>query len=554
MRVLKENMKKRLKTDVVIALCSSFTVCVFAPFEIYLSNKDFFFFNGFEMIPFSFLAFMALSLIILLLLITVMNIREKAHDAVLGVGFGLILAMYIQGNFLKNDYGTLDGNPIDWTLYIKEGIISVVLFVILEVIMTVLIIKLKDELFIKTIRTVAIYIFLIQLVAIVTLLIQNNGLNKESTYLATTENEMVYGSEENFVILMLDTYESTTLTRILEEDDGTYRGYLKDFVFYPDTTGMYRSTGFALPYLIGGVEYHNDCTYEEFLNKTYENSVLLNDLRNDGWYIGVYNQNRIPDSDIALKADNCKKLNLTVSSHRRLAGYMYKLVGFRYMPQPLKRFFWFYADDIASELRDTKEDVSIYGDNNFDFANAYCDMQIGDMDRSFHLYELFGAHPPYNITEDFIYSDIGTDKISACKGLLVMLDGYMNKLRETGLYENTTVIVLGDHGKEILWNPVFLVKSSGADHELEINDTPFSYAELQEIYEAISNGGGEESIKKIVYSHSTEDRRYLKFDNNTGIGKNDYFTADIYECRFSGRADNKDSLITTDTVYEQHAK
>ena len=43
-------------------------------------------------------------------------------------------------------------------------------------------------------------------------------------------NHPVFPVEENFVILMLDTFESTALTDVLNEDEARYGGMLDDLV------------------------------------------------------------------------------------------------------------------------------------------------------------------------------------------------------------------------------------------------------------------------------------------------------------------------------------
>ncbi|MCR4754352.1 MAG: hypothetical protein K5868_02360 [Lachnospiraceae bacterium] len=548
-------IKGYINEYLLLVIFASFMMAVFALFEIYFSNKDYFFFDGTEMIAFSALAFAFMFCLLALFLFVTYLCSEKTCAIVAAIGFGIAMALYIQGNFLKNDYGVLDGNQIKWEEYCLDGFISVSMFILLIVVMIIVERKVEREKFLKIIRYGSIYIILIQLITLTTLFISKNGLKKDDVYLSTTYGETEYSSDENFVILMLDTYESTTLTKILNEDDsGIYHDCLEDFIYYPDTSGMYRSTVLALPHLFSGVEYHNDCTLEEYFTKTYEQSALLQELQNKNWFIGIYNQNRIPNSEIATIAENCKRTRLTVSSHRRLAEYMYKLVAYRYMPQPLKRFFWFYADDIETSLKESKDHYDIYCHNNFIFNDSLNTVSNNSDRKTFHFIELAGAHPPYDVTADFRMDAENASKISTGQGLLVMLENYKNALKEKGAYDNTTIIVLGDHGKELLWNPVFMIKPANARHKLIVDDTPFSYQTLQELYLEIISGAGEEGIRGIISTHKDMRRRYLRYESGDGKNEEDYFGSDIVECEVVGRADREGAIIPTDIVYFEHRR
>ncbi len=550
------NSIKRFTNEYLLPIIFvSFMMAVFALFEIYFSNKDYFFFDGTEMITFSALTFIAMLGALTMVLFSIYLCSEKVCAIVTAIGFGIAIALYIQGNFFKNDYGVLDGNQIKWEDYRIDGIISVLMFILFIVAMIIVERRTEREKFLKIIRYGSIYIMLIQLITLTTLFISKNGLKKDDVYLSTTYGETEYSSEENFVILMLDTYESTTLTKILNEDDsGIYHNYLEDFIYYPDTSGMYRSTILALPHLFSGVEYHNDCTLEEYFTKTYEQSALLEELQDKNWFIGIYNQNRIPNSEIATIAENCKRTRLTVSSHRRLAGYMYKLVAYRYMPQPLKRFFWFYADDIETSLKESKDHYDIYCHNNFIFNDSLNSITNGSNRKTFHFIELAGAHPPYDVTSDFEMDPNNSGKIETGQGLLVMLDNYRKSLKEKGVYDNTTIIVLGDHGKELPWNPVFMIKTAGSKHELIIDETPFSYQTLQELYLEIINSKSEEEIRDIILSHKDMKRKYLRYESGDGNAEDDYFDSDITEYEVIGRADKEDAILNTDIVYPEHRK
>lgn len=546
----KELIKKNIITYLSVALCVAFTLTIFAPFELYLSNKDFFFFEGYDLIGIMSIAAATLVILIVLLLFIVTLIRKKETPVLLGGGMGLLLALYIQGNFLPGDYGALDGIAIEWDKYIVRGIVSVAVFCIVIIACIILSLKMKYESFAKMLRVLSVCLILVELTTLSTLYIQKGGLSKDKKYLSTTDGEFSYSEDENVVVIMLDSFDATVLNQVVTQDEsGTYSAMLKDYTFYPDTSGMYKSTILALPYLMNGKEYLNDCTYEDYLEASYKESGLLNKLKEDDWYTGIYNLNRMPASETTLMADNCREVELSVSSHRRLGEYFVKLVGFRYLPQPLKKYCWFYGDDINTNLMTTVEDVELYSDVNATFMENMTSVSVDNAKKSFHFYELLGAHPPYYMTADGSISSGETDTYETAKGLITMLNNYADGLKANGIYDNTTIIVLADHGTDVRWNPVFMIKYANTDHEFEISDVPFSYAYLQELYCAVLDGKTEEECKSIIQAHQGEDREFLLYDENKGMNDRDYFTADIYRCVFYGEAWS-DSMHLGTEVYK----
>ena len=191
-----------------------------------------------------------------------------------------------------------------------------------------------------------------QVVTIFVLMVTNNPFVIENVYTATNKNEYVYGEKENFVILLLDRFDSQVLVDILEKPDKEYDEILEDFTFYPDTLGMFPCTDLAIPHILSGIPYQNEEIYGEYVSYAYAESPFLQRLDQEGYELGIYSNitlpHEIPSDTITSKIVNWDDGGVGVNSHKNLSIYMYKLVGFRYLPQPLKKYGWFYPDDIAA--------------------------------------------------------------------------------------------------------------------------------------------------------------------------------------------------------------
>ena len=559
-KLIKKIDKREVVNSVFAAILFAFSILIFAPFEIYLSNKEYFFFDGTEMIMFSLLFSGVVIILAILISLLAGLINSKLGSAVNAIIWILSIAMYIQGNFIIADYGIMDGTQVDWSMYKKEGVLSVTVFAVILIIGVILFLRLNKKALGKVIRMTSVCIILIQMLTLATLMITNGGLRRPFEYVSTTNDEYNLSSDENFFILMLDTFDSNAMDEILKDENADdYRNILRDFTYYPDTLADYSYTDLAFPAILSGIRYVNDETYGSYLRRAYEESPLLNRLQDDGWYCGIYTTSLFADDENSLKIDNCMKIRRTVSSHRRLAGFMYRLVGYRYLIQPLKKYCWFYPDDMKSELTDTGIDgVETFNFNNFMFYDGIDEMHTDMNDKSFHWYHLDGTHPPFDLTPSFTDSNANNwDEngiYDEARAMMVLIDKFDNKLRELGIYDNSTIIIMADHGYlQKRQSPVFMIKGRGEQHDFEImQDVQLSYTDMQEIFDNVL--AGKKTAQEIVnIPKGDRNRIYRYYKWNVDLGYDSY-ARDLTEYSVYGDCRTPDNLIATGNVYSHGVK
>ncbi len=407
----------------------------------------------------------------------------------------------------------------------------------------------------KVMRISSICIILVQIFTLITLAITNDGLSREDEYVSTTIDEFNLSKNENFIILMLDSFDSNAFDYILEDDNtDEYMTILRDFTYFPNTLADYSYTDLAFPAILTGEKYYNDITYGEYLTYAYKKSPLLNRLESDNWDCGVYTTSLFANNDDTLKIDNCRRIRRTVSSHRRLAGFMYRFVGYRYLIQPLKRYFWFYPEDMKISLTDTGiSGVYTFNFNNIIFYDSIDDMQATMEDKSFHLYHIDGTHPPFDLTIDFV--DNGADNwnedgiYDEARAMMVLIDKFCNKLRMLNIYDDSNIIIMADHGYlQKRQSPIFMIKSKGANHPFEAEtDIQLSYSDLQGIFLNILDGQSDtESIVDIPRGNRERIYKYYKWNVNLGY---DSYARDLTEYKVFGDCREVENLQPTGNVY-----
>ena len=120
--------KKEVINSIIIVLTFTFNIIVFAPIEIFYTNKNDFWFKLADILP----VIIALFAIVTILLgVVAILLKNKKKEIFLKIIFVLTLGLYIQGNFLNFGYKVLDGSEIQWNLMIGKGMINTAIWILI---------------------------------------------------------------------------------------------------------------------------------------------------------------------------------------------------------------------------------------------------------------------------------------------------------------------------------------------------------------------------------------------------------------------------------------
>lgn len=538
-----------------------FLFFVFAPIELFLMIKQD---TWLSLSDFGIylLAFFACSLIGGLIADFIFQkLCPKIWNRIIFFIFAVFIALYIQGNFLNADYGVLNGKPIDWSLYPNEGAKSVVLFVIIIVLTVFVMLKFPVDKIKHAENIIAICFILLMTETLVVALIRYDGFEKKSDVVCTTEGEWDYSEDENFVIFVLDSFDSRMLSDLLEGDyDEEVKDDLKDFVFLKDASSLYPMTDYSLLQIITGQEYLCEGGFDDLSIDYYRESELLKNLNDKDYKISIYAINAIPNDPSI--SSNWYRVTYGVDSHSKLLMYIYKLVGFRYLPQQLKQLCWFYPDDMDSIklVYFTDEEGFEKQVERYDWANYIFDAQMNNIKtcenkKTFHLYHLKGTHPIRDYNRNFEYCSEGVDFDESALGCIYMLKKYTETLKENGIYDKTTILVLADHGESLYANdesrfinsPLVLYKGKNEHGEMVISERPCSFLCLKDLYEKVLDTGcSNASAAEVLFMDDRYTYDMIWADHPTvahsGVGG-------FKKIRIDGPAYDPDSYIYTEESF-----
>ncbi len=538
-----------LKRIIPITFFFSFMLFFFAPYEIYLSNKGYFFFPGTDMLGITIAMTLGSWIILVLLFSVIRMINLNIFKILIGCFFGGSLALYLQGNWDTTDYGAWNGSDIDWSLFRIQLVIFVSLFVVLILSCAVWSI-LCHELFIKVSAGICSFVSLILVVTLGVLLVVKGGLSKDKEYICTTEEELSLSSNENMIILVLDAFDSSAFREIIDGSEGSqYMDMFKDFTYFPDTVTGYSSTDMSLPLIITGKGYKNDKLFGEFLDEAYNDSEFLSWLDSNDWERDIYTDSLMPQGNQGHGICNSKQLKRIASDKSELMYYMYTMVVFRYMPQPIKNHFYFYADNIKGNLNMVIGDYTPFDGNDLKFWNRI-DSLSADKDHGvFQLFHIEGAHEPFTLTSNLNVVEESSYE-EECIASLMVTDKLISALKNAEIYDDSVIIVMADHGySNGRMNPLLLIKGKNEQHTFMISDMPVSYYDLQDAYIKLLESGTPAGLLFDNWDLSKE-RYYCTVPFNTHLGFNTY-GGGMTEYVIMGHAWDASSASKTGKVYEE---
>lgn len=462
-----------------LPLCLFFalTLTLFAATQMVCDNQEEFWFTWAQMAPgvvrVGLWVWGALTLLLAVL-------PRRAFPWGQGVLLGLGVAALLQGNGLNADYGALNGQAIAWGEYTVYGLINTALWA------GILFICLSLR---QWKRFGALCVVLPCLLAVgeggwIAYRAAQAPTPQTETYLSQAGLYTV-GTEENLLVLVLDSVDADQFAQALAEDPDLSRR-LEGFTWYRNAMGLSDPTKYGLPALLTGQAYTQPVDYAGFIAAAYADAPLYTMLAGDVWDARFFTDSRYVSLDAGV-VDNLAREELAVNDPAGLTRDLLRLCAFRYAPHFLKPQLWMYSNVFLPYAQAQGEPVYEVTDPAFD-ARLREEGLEATTERAFRLIHLTGMHPPYTMDADCQYQAQGVTAQEQMRGCLRLAEDYLEQLRALGVYDRSAVLILADHGTETVHRPLLLLKRPGDTGEMAVNDAPVSYADLPATYVALLTG------------------------------------------------------------------
>lgn len=516
-----------------LPLCLFFalTLTLFAATQMVCENQEEFWFTWAQMAPgvvrVGLWVWGALTLLLAVL-------PRRAFPWGQGVLLGLGVAALLQGNGLNADYGALNGQAIAWGEYTVYGLINTALWA------GILFICLSLR---QWKRFGALCVVLPCLLAVgeggwIAYRAAQAPTPQTETYLSQAGLYTV-GTEENLLVLVLDSVDADQFAQALAEDPDLSRR-LEGFTWYRNAMGLSDPTKYGLPALLTGQAYTQPVDYAGFIAAAYADAPLYTMLAGDVWDARFFTDSRYVFLDAGV-VDNLAREELAVNDPAGLTRDLLRLCAFRYAPHFLKPQLWMYSNVFLPYAQAQGEPVYEVTDPAFD-ARLREEGLEATVERAFRLIHLTGMHPPYTMDADCQYQAQGVTAQEQMRGCLRLAEDYLEQLRALGVYDRSAVLILADHGTETVHRPLLLLKRPGDTGEMAVNDAPVSYADLPATYVALLTGA--QAGTELWSIPQGQARTRLYYHENS---RNNAFN--LYEYSTQALSPSWEELIPTGRVF-----
>ncbi|HRT81936.1 MAG TPA: hypothetical protein P5127_02140, partial [Oscillospiraceae bacterium] len=388
----------RLVLAGLTSLALSFSYIVFSSFDLFMANKNvlpFHFSDIYKPILLTgFLVFLFLSLILSVL-------KGKIFDRLISLCLGILLAAYIQGNFLNKDFGQLTGDKIPWHEMTRHMLFNSLVWVLLVSIPFVI------AYFSKIIwkgfaYAVPALLSAIQIIALVVSFVSLGiASDKSSDLYLSRAGIYEMSTKDNIIVLILDRLDESYVNMVAEYDP-TYFDDLDGFTRYTNNMNYYCRTYPSVVNMLTGFITFYDIPAKDFMEKAYKESNFLKDLRGQGYTTKLYMENKYTfagEDQIKDLADNVIEGSAKIKGKESLAMFL-RLSAFKYAPHAMKPSFWMSTSDFSNLSEDEREIPPYTTDDHLYFKNLKEErLSLQKKKSNFIFIHLNGAHAPYNMNE-----------------------------------------------------------------------------------------------------------------------------------------------------------
>ncbi|MCL1903700.1 MAG: hypothetical protein FWF94_04715 [Oscillospiraceae bacterium] len=418
------------------------------PLDLYLNNYNDFNIN-FLSVAFP-LALTCLIVFVITIFLFPLIIKENVLEITAYIVCGLMLACYVQVLFLNHDMVSLTGDNIDYSSFDINRTINMILW--LEIL--ALPISFKWILKMRGVRAepvligVSLVIIGMQLSGIVGVAPNYKSETVTGTGFFSYNKTFELSSDENICVFLLDRLDVKYMRAAIEKSPELLE-QLDGFTFYENNISTDTNTFPAVTRMLTGVAYNRTDEWADYYEKAWSEYSFIDELRDNGYGSSLLLDKSCTfglDSQINGRSDNMVKLNDSEVkiNYSQIKKTTFNIAFGKLAPYYLKEKFLSQDDtgfnvsfyDLNTNIGDTLTPPSVSFETDMDFGNYLWGKGISlqNQQKMFTFTHLSGAHS-------------GDSRIERILLNLQILNEYFNQMKELGIYDNATIIIIADHGR-----------------------------------------------------------------------------------------------------------
>lgn len=428
------------------------------------------------------------------------------------VALGAAVLFWIQGHLLVWDYGVLDGRAIDWSDRAWRGVLDGLLWVAVLVGAALGAARLRPLL-----GTIALALLAIYGVTTGGSLLKRTPAPAFHHYTLDETHKFDFSGDRNVLLIVLDAFQSDVFQELLDTRPDLF-GAFDGFTYYRNATSGFAKTYPSIPLMFTGEWYDNAEPILDFVERSFLERSVTVDLVNAGWRVDLF-----PDIPRVVHHDERVASNVIARNDPVLvaedSGRLADLSLFRVSPHFLKRFWlnddqWRLSAAWGKAAREHGSDLPLRQVNHPNGAARFA-LSAGEYGRvawdqpAFKFYHLMVPHEPFLLREDFSVKrwPAGREGYTGQSAATIkVLEHLLLALRDLGIDDRTTLVVVADHGGgdynagvrrgtvvpapdpaatpamsaqyHASALPLVLVRPAGASGPLQVSDEPVSIGDV----------------------------------------------------------------------------
>lgn len=470
-------LKSRTATIFLAVAALVLTLFLFTPARIYVGNFMEFDFPFHE----SALFFLAVSLVLIAASFAVVWLAARPPAAcrvVVSLLTASAFLMWLQGNIILWQYGVLDGRDIEWGAYVRNAIIDSALWTAVLAFAVF-----KANLVFRISRLVSLALILVQLITVSVAwcsMPKDQSFRQQGT---ATDSLHLYSDHVNVIVMVLDTFQSDIFQDIVA-GDAELRASFDGFTYFRNALAGSDGTVVSVPNMLTANNYDNSVPFLDFVRTSFLANSLPKTLKEYSFAVDL-----LPMLKSSVHTDftgiefPVKKLR-DWSAYYEEQAYLADLSLFRCLPQLLKAVVydhqrWFltplverylaaersgaasgeaareasgsYDLKYAKELENSKTLLPKNWDARF-LDEMVATSGILEGSDAFKFIHLGGIHLQLRMNEDLLYEVLDVTRANMVRtgtGALKMAAIYLERLRQLGVYDNSLIFIVGDHGSGV---------------------------------------------------------------------------------------------------------
>ena len=469
-----KHLKETFSLNCAVAAAGSFLAGGLIPLSMYIGNfREFSSILPGSMLLYALLGVSVCFVSIFFLLSVVALAGKRIYGYFIALFSALVIAVYAQGNVIGAKYPLLDGKSIPWDKMIGIGVVNTIIWIVIIGLGGAVYWKWKERSF-PVLRTVmfAFFFFMVLTVGLRFATLKMPAPAGEAAYFSGKDFYKA-SSERNIFVFVIDSFEQSLLEELLKKDPSAAET-LSDFTFYKNTLGKFPSTIGALPHILTGQPVNMKIPYEAYINDSMQRSSLVKNAQKLDYDLYFYVPNIFTPQMETAKKIGCLR-NICSSEQAASCNIMdyftvYQNSLFSYAPHFLKKAVLVDQFSVQSGGRFLNVDNLCLTPNT---VSALIDnipekqkLSVATSRKVFKLYHLVGVHAP-------------NFNLQTARKNIDYLKHFFAELKRLGIYEQSSIVIIGDHGVAKVQYPIFLYKNTKGG--MKISKEPFSFDNLNSL-------------------------------------------------------------------------